>query len=221
MRLYYCLKCARIVDRKFVVFRGEDPLCPTCRAGLTHFGREAVTLSPEEVLAKYDKNLPTHAPKDTFTGESKAYSAPDIDVHVLECEDTLRFHPNSEEALLYLGIFYKSQGKLELAYRYLIQLMEAVPTQVEACKHLTGLYLGEEAYDKAIALLKAFVKADPSSVMVWENLSRIHYRLGEFKQAVDYLVVAYEKEEDEERLANLYTVISSLFEMIEKKGEVI
>ena len=56
MALVFCTTCEKIIDDRSLIPKLKR-ICPRCRKKLVYFGREEVSLSPEEIIAEYDDKL--------------------------------------------------------------------------------------------------------------------------------------------------------------------
>ena len=122
MALVFCTTCEKIIDDRSLIPKLKR-ICPRCRKKLVYFGREEVSLSPEEIIAEYDK---THQfdPVSDFTGKVETvYEKQSLDLDIIECEDSIKHEPNNIKARQYLAMRYYSQSKLEKAREYFHEIL--------------------------------------------------------------------------------------------------
>jgi tetratricopeptide (TPR) repeat protein len=81
---------------------------------------------------------------------------------------------------------YLNRNKNFKAKPLLIELCSADSMRWDYANHLTGIYISEGSYDKAIAVYNRFYEADSANYVILDKLGYAHLRKGMFEESVDY-----------------------------------
>ncbi len=158
--LLYCLHCFKEITEQRV-------LCPTCKEKLRDFALDIVTIS-------YPKLPSEFAP---LRGKALNYPVPDVPLDILECEETLKYNPDNTEALLHMGMFYKSRGQIDLALKEFNKVLEKTPQHADAHRHLADIYMHQHNVPAATRELEKLKFLEGQNEMVLFNLG-LAYLLG-------------------------------------------
>ncbi len=175
MSIRHCKKC----NRSF----SDSTLCPICLEQLVYFGREESVLSPSDILAEYDSKHP-YNPIADYTGEYYINTFhPAQEAMMMECEDTLKRHPEDLDASFHLALCYMTKGNMEQAQRYIEPVIAAGPADVGPYKKAVSVYMALNNPEKAYGVLLVLSQREPESLSVWENLGKVCVSLSKTKRA--------------------------------------
>jgi tetratricopeptide (TPR) repeat protein len=81
---------------------------------------------------------------------------------------------------------YLNRNKNFKAKPLLLELCAADSMRWDYANHLTGIYMTEGSYDKAIEVYNRFYEADSANHVILDKLGFAHLRKGMFEESVDY-----------------------------------
>jgi tetratricopeptide (TPR) repeat protein len=81
---------------------------------------------------------------------------------------------------------YLNRNKNFKAKPLLLELCSSDSMKWDYANHLTGIYMAEGSYDKAIAVYNRFHQVDSTNYIILDKLGFAHLRKGMFEEAVDY-----------------------------------
>ena len=208
MALVFCTTCEKIIDDRSLIPKLKR-ICPRCRKKLVYFGREEVSLSPEEIIAEYDK---THQfdPVSDFTGKVETvYEKQSLDLDIIECEDSIKHEPNNIKARQYLAMRYYSQSKLEKAREYFHEILNIESGNTEANKGISDILICKKEYKEALSYLEMCNKQEVTSD-IYENYGIIYVHLKKVNRAITYFLKAYKHTKDKLKKSSLKKLVSQL-----------
>ncbi|RAP37787.1 hypothetical protein DID80_03475 [Candidatus Marinamargulisbacteria bacterium SCGC AAA071-K20] len=208
MALVYCTKCELIVDDRSLLPKFKR-ICPKCNEKLFYFGKETVSLSPEDIINEYDK---THRynPISDLTGKVETiHLRQSIDLDIIECEDSIKHDPENIEARLYLARLYLSRFDLPKSVGYFYEIIKINPDNAQANKGLSDVLICKREYKKALGFLKKALLKEASSE-IYENLGIVHVHLEKINKAISYFLKAYKIALSKTKKEDLKKLVSQL-----------
>jgi len=208
LTLRYCNSCKKICDSQSTIAHESLFLCKTCKKQCTYFGKEAVSLSPEDILAKYDALNPFN-PLHHFSGLTKDYQNDYPDIGVIECEEILKHHPSNPPALRYLSHYYWKLGINDKALDYMEKINQAQAISSEDIAHYLTLLLIKKQYAKISTIITSYTEL--LSPFIAANYQAIaHLGLNNVKKALEIFYQAYHLCENTDRQNKIKTIIRYL-----------
>ena len=208
MPIQHCVKCDKSYDIGLV--------CPICSERLVYLGREELALSPIDILEQYDSKHPYNPLRD-YTGDYFTNTHnPAQEAMVVECEDTLKRHPEDADAGYHLSLYYLSKGHLEHAERYISKVIEAKPNHSEPYQKAASIYMTLKKPEKAHPVLIELSKREVENTQVWENLGKVCLSLNKAKEALFAFDNANKHCEDKEKKESLKTAMKQIKSYLDK-----
>ncbi|MBT5953977.1 tetratricopeptide repeat protein [bacterium] len=228
--LYYCIKCEKKQDITKSLYRdGEEVTCSFCDKPMTYFGSEAVVLSSEsldekkrttiddenksELVDELNSDLSSELNLSrlaSFTGKNVQYETEKLDPKLLECQEFLRSNPNHIPSLIYMGLYFRSEGKYDKCIEYLELASDLNPKDIDVLKHLADIYLSLDEIENAIKKLLKIRSYQPDNYVVYKNIGMAHSFTKNYKDALLYFKWALSFCENEKARANLNEMIDSV-----------
>ncbi len=112
------------------------------------------------------------------------------------------------------GNFFMGKEKYEQAAGYFEKSLKEKPDKLEASEKLSECYMKTGKYTEAINLNGAIVKSDPGNVKALISTGEASYKLGNYKDADEYLKEAMNLKPDK----NQKTLISSIYLSLAKSS---
>jgi Flp pilus assembly protein TadD len=120
----------------------------------------------------------------------------------------LAAHPGSTDLLYDHAMAAEQVGQLDVVEKDLRQLLKLQPNHVQALNALGYTWADHNVrLAEALTLLQQALKLSPNDPFVLDSMGWLQYRLGNFKDAVDYLQRAYSQRRDPEIAAHLGEVM--------------
>ncbi|BBO99846.1 tetratricopeptide repeat protein [Sulfuriferula nivalis] len=131
----------------------------------------------------------------------------DVGVYALLTK-ALAAHPDSTELLYDRAMAAEKLNHLDVVEKDLRQLLKLQPNHVHALNALGYTWADHNMrLPEALTLLQQALKLSPNDPFVLDSMGWLQYRLGNFKDAVDYLQRAYNERRDPEIAAHLGEVM--------------
>ncbi len=217
MALRYCLKCDDIREESRSLQVSGAFFCVTCRKKLMYFGRESGAISSEKIMAEYDALHP-FSPREDFTGYFQQYSGGQVNISVLDCEDTLLHDPSNADALRFLSKHYWMLGEAKKANDYMQQLITYHDLGQSDVYHYATLLLTLKAYNKLFAILKQYRFQLPS-FYVYHMRALVHLGKQQFRKALPCFYRALQEAEESQVKDSMITVIRQITAYLEREKE--
>jgi predicted Zn-dependent protease len=120
----------------------------------------------------------------------------------------LAAHPNSGELLYDRAMAAEKLNHLDVVEKDLRQLLKLQPNHVHALNALGYTWADHNVrLPEALTLLQQALKLSPNDPFVLDSMGWLQYRLGNYKDAIDYLQHAYAERRDPEIAAHLGEVM--------------
>lgn len=227
--LYYCIKCEQKQEITKSLYReDEEILCSFCDKAMTYFGSEAVVLSSESLTKKKSEvvldddgaqlvdevnpNLISDINLDklaSFTGKAVQYATEKLDPKRLECQEFLRVNPNHIPSLIYMGLYFRSEGSYDKSIEYLELASELNPKNIDVLKYLADIYLSLDMIENAIKKLLKIRSYQPDNYSVYKNIGIAYGFANNYKDALLYLKWALSFCESEKSRAEIDRLIEN------------
>jgi tetratricopeptide (TPR) repeat protein len=107
----------------------------------------------------------------------------DYENTVSDLRTVIHDNPNDISAQQLMAETLLRQGYIDLAIETLNGLATAAPADLAARVRLAQLYGLEKNYNRALDILAAIIKDDPTYAIAWESIARIATEAGDFPQA--------------------------------------
>jgi tetratricopeptide (TPR) repeat protein len=125
----------------------------------------------------------------------------------------LELDPEKQDALLWIGSYYKGEGNFEEALKYYDQYARRYPDDVTSYTVIGGLYRTLGDFEQAKSYYNKALLLEPEKISVLLTLAKIESTLGNFQRSEEMYLDALEISKTPDQNMGLYNALSSVFEM--------
>jgi 4-amino-4-deoxy-L-arabinose transferase-like glycosyltransferase/Flp pilus assembly protein TadD len=100
-------------------------------------------------------------------------------------QEALNCMPDFPEALILLGVTYKTMGRSDKALSYYLKAIESDPGQPETYLNIGNIYADAAEYDKAKDYFLKAIEIDPYLARAYNSLGNVYFSQGDLEGALE------------------------------------
>lgn len=102
------------------------------------------------------------------------------------------------------GVKANSDGKLNVAIKYLKKAIEIYPDYEDALFKLGYVYEKQKEYNESLKYYEKVIKLNPGAWDAWYSIGIVYAKMEKYKKALPYMKKAYEMKPDNANVVDAY-----------------